>query len=220
MDLMMLYGNKDRAFQGLNHSIINYLNKGGMLMDETVIEDFRERVIRAREDNEEAGKIIKDFEPLIKKCIRMYIRDLNSIEDAIQEGRLAVFRCIMNYDITSRVPFEGYVKMAVIYTIRNFASKYRGNVSLDENTNEEGGSLLDLLDSGMDIEGEEIKKDTIRCLKAALDKLTDKERKVIDEFYFEGKTMREISRGRRCHYMTTVKHKERALEKLRRIMEK
>jgi RNA polymerase sporulation-specific sigma factor len=180
--------------------------------------DFRERIIKAREDKGEAAEIIKEFEPLIKKCIKLYIKDPGSFEDAMQEGRLAILGCIKNYDITSPVHFEGYVKMAVIYCIRGFASKHRENISLDEETTEEGGSLHDLIDSGVDVEGDEIKKEEINSLRAALDKLSEGERKVIDEFYFQGKTMREMSRGRRCHYMTVVKHKERALGRLREVI--
>jgi RNA polymerase sporulation-specific sigma factor len=179
--------------------------------------DFRERVIKAREDGREAVKIIGEFEPLIKKCIRMYLKDPNSFEDAMQEGRIAILTCIRNYDITSPAYFEGYVKMAVIYSIRNFASKSKESMSLDEET-EDGRDFHDILDSGMDIEEDAIRKERRDLLKAALDKLTEGERKVIDEFYFEGKSMREISRSRRCHYMTVVKHKEKALERLRREM--
>lgn len=187
-------------------------------MGDTLINDFRERVIKARRDDGEAARIIGDFEPLIKKCIKMYIKDPGNFEDAMQEGRSTIFGCILKYDITSPVLFEGYVKMAVIYSIRDFASKHRDNLSLDEEIKEDGGCLYDVLDSGMDIEGDEIKKESIRSLRAALNGLSEKERKVIDEFYFKGKTMKEMSMGRRCHYMTVVKHKERILKKLRRAM--
>jgi RNA polymerase sporulation-specific sigma factor len=188
-----------------------------MWMGDTVIKNFRERVIIAREDKEEAARIISEFEPLIKKCIRMYVKDNNSCEDALQEGRVAILGCIRKYDTSSHVHFEGYVKMAVIYCIRNFASKHRETMSLDEET-EDGRDFHDILNSGMDVEGEEIQKEDIRSLKAALEKLTDKERNIIKEFYFEGKTMREMSRGRRCHYMTVVKNKERVMDRLRREM--
>lgn len=180
--------------------------------------NLRERVIIAREDDREAVEIISDFEPLIKKCIRMYIKDPCNFEDAMQEGRQAILGCIKKYDISSPVYFEGYVKMAVIYCIRDFGLKHRENASLDEELTEDGGSLYDVLDSGMDIEEDEIKKETIKSLNAAINELSEKERKVINEFYFEGKTMREISRERRCHYMTVAKQKDRALEKLRKAM--
>jgi hypothetical protein len=47
-------------------------------MGDPAVRDFRERVIRAREDKEEAARIISEFEPLIKKCIRMYVKDPGS----------------------------------------------------------------------------------------------------------------------------------------------
>lgn len=184
------------------------------------INGLRERVIRAREDEVEAVKIIKDFEPLVKKCIRIYIKDPESFEDAMQEGRLAIFGCINKYDLNSSGYFEAYVKMAVIYCIKNFGSKYRENLSLDLETNEGGGTLYDILDSGMDIEGEEIRKEEINSLKSAILKLPQKQRKIIEEIYFEEKNMKEICRGRRCHYMTVVKIKKRALDRLRKVIER
>lgn len=187
-------------------------------MGDLGIKYFKERVIRAREDYGEAAKIISDFEPLIKKCIKMYIKDPEAFEDAMQEGRLAILGCIKKYDISSQVYFEGYVKMAVIYCIRDFGLRYRENISLDEGINEDGGSLYDILDSGVDIEENEINKERISSLNAALNELSEKERKIINEFYFEGKTMREISKVKRCHYMTVVKHKEKALQKLRQVI--
>lgn len=187
-------------------------------MNDSAAKDLRERVIRARKDELEALRITSDFEPLVKKCIRMYVKDPGSFEDAMQEGRHAILGCIKKYDISSPVYFEGYVKMAVIYCIRDFGLKHRENESLDEELTGDGGSLYNILDSGMDIERDEIRKERLSSLKAALNKLSEREREVIHEFYFEGKTMREMSRVRRCHYMTVVSQKDRVLKKLRQSM--
>jgi RNA polymerase sporulation-specific sigma factor len=184
------------------------------------IDDFRERVVRSREDTEEALKIIKSFEPLIKKCIKIYVKDPESFEDAMQEGRIAIFKCIYRYDVTSPIHFPGYAKMAVIYCIKGFGSKHKENISLDGEINDDGGTLYDIMDSGMDVEGDEIKREEINFLKSALLKLPQKERKIIEEVYFEGKSMAEICRGRRCHYMTVVRNKKKALDSLRKMIER
>jgi RNA polymerase sporulation-specific sigma factor len=183
-----------------------------------MINETAERVIKAREDKGECLKIIGDFEPLVKKCIKMYIKDNDRCEDAMQEGRITILSCIKNYDLSSPAPFEAYVKMAVIYSIKNLGLKYREHISLDEELTEEGGSLHDLLDSGIDLEGDAVKREELKNLGSALDKLPEGERKLIKEFYLEGKTMREMSKGKRCHYMTVVRRKERALGKLRELV--
>jgi RNA polymerase sporulation-specific sigma factor len=181
-------------------------------------DNFKERIIRAREDEKERLKITESFEPLIKKCIKMYLKDFRNYEDALQEGRVAVFSCINNYDLSSPIQFPGYVKMAVIYGIRDFASKYRENISLDEEIAEGGGSLHDILRSDFEVDGEQLKRDELDELQVAISKLPEKQRKVIEEFYFQGKTLKEMCVERRCHYMNVVKMKERAIKGLRGIM--
>ncbi|SKA84362.1 RNA polymerase sporulation-specific sigma factor [Caloramator quimbayensis] len=176
---------------------------------------MREKVAAAREDEKIRLEIIKSFEPLIKKCFKYYVKDLNYFNDAMQEGYLIVLMCIYNYDFNKEYPFEGYVKSSVIYGIKNFARKIKYNVSLDEPINEDEGCLYDVIESDLDVEGEFEHRDNIKNLKAALNKLSEKQRGVIDEIYFKNKNMREICKNRRCHYMTVEKLKERAIKVLR-----
>jgi RNA polymerase sporulation-specific sigma factor len=178
-----------------------------------------EMVIMAREDEEVEVQLVKNFEPLIKKCIRIYVKDYSYYDDAIQEGRFTVLQCIRRYDIISPIPFEGYVKMAVIYSIRDFAHKIRVCVSLDDEINEDGGSLYDILRSDQDIEVEKIHREELMELKKAFDRLPENYRSIIQKFYFEKISLREICRNRRCHYMTAVKLKERALKNLKEQLE-
>lgn len=178
-------------------------------------QNLKEMVIMARE-NEEAGvQILKDFEPLMKKCIRIYVKDFSYYDDAMQEARLAVLQCIRRYDIGSPVPFEGYAKMGVIYSVRDFAHRIRFNVSLDDEINEDGGTLYDILEGDMDIERDKIHSEELIELRSAFEKLPENYQDIIRKFYFEKMSLREIAGNRRCHYMTVVKLKERAVKCLR-----
>jgi RNA polymerase sigma factor (sigma-70 family) len=172
-------------------------------------------VLKAREDENVRLKLLKDFEPLIKKAIKLYVKDKNYFEDAMQQGYLTILSCIKSYDVSSKYPFEAYLKRAVIYAIRDFSKRIKNNLSLDEEINEDGGCLLDIIPSEINIEEENLKSNDIVMLKKALDSLSLSQRQVIEDVYFKGKSMKEVSKHRRCHYMSVVKLKERALNKLR-----
>jgi RNA polymerase sporulation-specific sigma factor len=174
----------------------------------------RDIVLRARENNEEKYKLAKSFEPLIKKCIRIYVQDKSYYEDAMQEGYITVFSCIKRYDINSAFPFAAYVKRSVIYSIRDFSKGIKSELSLNEES-DEGGSLMDILQSDTDIEGDYLKGEDSERLKAAMDSLALEQRRVIEEFFLKNRSMREISKNKRCHYMSIVQLKDRAIKKLK-----
>lgn len=181
---------------------------------------MKDIVLRAREDEEERVRLIKSFEPLIKKCIRVYLRDKSYFDDAMQQGYMTVMMCIDRFDVNSGYPFNAYVKRSVIYSIRDFAKKIRFNLSLDEEVNEEGGRLIDILSSDVDIEGDKIKYDDILELYSAIKELPEKQKRVIEDFYFKDISLTEMSKMRRCHYMTVVKLKERAIKTLRKSIKR
>lgn len=178
-------------------------------------ESMREKVIMARKNEDVEAQLVKDFEPLIKKCIGIYVKDYSYYDDAMQEGRLTILQCIKRYDIISPIPFEGYVKMGVAYSIRDFGNRIRNCISLDDEINEDGGTLYDILEGDQDIEEDEIHREEQIELSSAFEKLPDNYKDIIRKFYFEKISLREIAGNRRCHYMTVVKLKERALKCLR-----
>lgn len=182
-------------------------------------DSMKEIILRAREDDQEMTRLVKNFEPLIKKCIRIYIRDMTYFEDAMQQGYLTIIQCVKRFDLNSEIPFPGYVKRAAIYSIRDYAKKIKSDLSLDEET-EEGGSLLDTLSSGDDIEKDYFKGIDSKVLKEALKTLTSEQRRVVEDYYFKNISMRDICKNKRCHYMSIVKLKDRALIKLKVEMKK
>jgi RNA polymerase sporulation-specific sigma factor len=175
---------------------------------------MREIILIARQDNEEMAKFVKKFEPLVKKCIRIYIKDMGYFDDAMQQGCLTIIQCVKRFDLDSETSFLGYVKRAVIYSIRDYAKKIKSDLSLDEET-EEGGTLLDTLRSSDDIEKDYFNNIYNEALKEAISSLTLDQRRVIEDYYFKNLSMRDICKNKRCHYMSIVKLKERALTKLK-----
>lgn len=175
------------------------------------------RVVKARENDEDKLKLLRDFEPLIKKCIKIYLKDRYLYEDALHEGYAAILCCIKRFDINSEYPFNAYVKRAVIYAVRDFSWRGKYTASLDEISNE-GVSLYDVLESPDRVEDEALLKDEYSQLQNALEELPEKQRKVVEDFYFKGVSMKEVCKNRRCHYMSVVKLKDRAVKNIRRIM--
>lgn len=180
---------------------------------------MKKLVLDARENEDKRVMLTKAFEPLIKKCIKIYVKNAEYFEDAMQEGYYTVLQCIKNYDVDSRYPFPAYVKRAVIYSIRDFSKRIKENISLDEESREDGGgSLYEFLKSDADVEKEYILKDDVERLRAALKVLSQKQMEIIDDFFFKNVSMRDICKNKRCHYMAVVGLKDRAIKKLKEEM--
>ncbi|WDU82665.1 RNA polymerase sigma factor [Caloramator sp. Dgby_cultured_2] len=89
-----------------------------------------------------------------------------------------------NYDVNSNVPFEAYVKRAVLNSIREYARKIKEHISLDEDLTEDGEDLYEIIPSEVDIENERIKREDIKRLYNAINNLSPKQREVILEHFF------------------------------------
>lgn len=180
---------------------------------------MRDMVAIAKTDIDGKLTILKNFEPLIKKCFKMYVKDFNYFDDVMQEGYITILKCIDLYDLNSKTEFPGYVKMAVINNIRHFSRELKNEISLDDEINEVGGTLLDILESDVNIEGDKIHYDEIMSMHRCLKKLTQKQREIIEGYYFKGLSLQDICANRRCHYNAIVRLKKRALETLRKEMQ-
>jgi RNA polymerase sporulation-specific sigma factor len=177
--------------------------------------------LEARENEDKRTMLTIAFEPLIKKCIKIYVKNPGYFEDAMQEGYFTILKCIKNYDVDSTYPFPAYVKRAVIYSIRDFSKKIRENISLDaESEGDNERNLYDFLKSDADVEGEYILKHDVERLRMALMALSPKQMDIIRDFFFKNMSMRDICKNRRCHYMAVVGLKDRAIKKMKEEMNK
>lgn len=163
---------------------------------------------------------VKAFEPLIKKCIKVYLWDMQYYDDAVQEGYITIIKCMKSYDKSLGARFEAYVKRAVIYSIRDFSLKINiKDMSLNEE-NDEGGCILDFIESKENVEEDWLKSLQIKQLKEAIEKLPLKQREIIYEHYFNGKSLKEISCDKRRHYMGIIALKKRAILNLKEELTK
>lgn len=176
---------------------------------------MKDLVLLARTDETAKLELIKRFEPLIFKCIKMYIHDINSTQDALQEGYMTVLKCIYLYNVDSECGFPGYVKTAIINNLRKFSKNHPNTLSLDEECSDDGGTLLDTLPSEDVTEDYLIQLQLSHELKKAINTLSDNEKELIISIYFKQTKIIELSNGTRSNYVSLQRKRDRALSKLR-----
>lgn len=170
-------------------------------------------------DVESTELIIEKLNPLIVASIRRYYNKAADYDDLIQEGRLAVLECIKDYDESKGVYFLGYVKTMLKFLYLN---KHKEKILLSLNTpigESKDQELIDILESeDGDILEEILKTEELEEIRYALESLTERQRKVIIYFYFEGYSISEIAKRMDATYRTIVNTKTNALEKMRRML--
>lgn len=162
-------------------------------------------------------KIIELLEPLIKASISKYYYRAHLYDDLVQDGRVQILHCFDTFDSTKGVHFLGYVKTMLRYYYLN-RNRDMEHYSLDQ-TNEEGLSQMELLESEEDIEADFLESERNKKLNDALEQLTEIERSIVIDFYYKELSLNEIAELRSISYRTAVNNKTRAINKLRRFLE-
>jgi RNA polymerase sporulation-specific sigma factor len=162
--------------------------------------------------------LIQSFQPLFYKMMffmPVYKRDSKEL---FQESVLILLEAIKSYDVIKKVPFEAYIRDKLKYFYYAQLKKKEEDYSLDMGW-EEGSAIIDtLIDDKSQIEEYLEEKEKNKMLKDALSKLTKKQYKLIEDYYIKRKKLGEIALELDCSYGVAVKHKERALNKLKKIM--
>jgi len=176
---------------------------------------MKDLIILARTDQTAKLELVKRFEPLIYKCIKMYIHDINFTQDALQEGYVTILKCINLYNLDSECGFPGYVKTALINNLRKFSKNHQHTLSLDEECCDEGGTLLDTLPSDDIIEDYYIQSQLSHELKKTLMALPEDEKELIISIYFKQIKIMQLSNGTRSGYVRLQRKRDKALSMLR-----
>lgn len=180
-------------------------------------ENIEELVIRAKDgDNDAVQEIIKRYRGLVIKEAAKYKIPSYDFEDVVQHGYLTIIKSIEMYKENSSA-FNGYVINAIR---NNFYALLKGKIKNYREVPDD--TLLDLDFERYDftIEDQIIAYDEVKRLYRALDILSEEERRIIDEFYFENKALKEIACEGNKDYGKTFRMKKKALNKLRKAIEK
>lgn len=115
-----------------------------------------------------------DFAPLVRKYT------WNKSEDVRAEAWLAVVEATKLYDSTKGVPFAGFVKSRVKYSVWNMLRKqhrqWEHEVDLESNENNEENSLIDILSSGTNVSDEVEQIFLMEELREAINMLPERQR--------------------------------------------
>ena len=149
----------------------------------------------ARSGDEEAlSKIIKYYEPEVRKIACKYFLPRADYDDLIQEGRIAIYRAILSYNTKLDIPFVHFLRMVVkrkiIDNIRKYTRQKHVNLndafSLNNVISEtEETSYLELFPNVEDPAAMVINNDEVQSIIQALSNdLSNLERLVFDRHYF------------------------------------
>jgi len=186
------------------------------------IEDFNKVLEGALEgDDESVEKLFDMLKPLILSVSsKFYFGDMDR-DDLLQEGRLMILESLANFNRDKGVHFLGYIKSKLKYMYMNLNKEKNYEVSLNTRVELGEGSveLMDILeDESVDIEVDFLNKVDVENLRNSLGFLTSREYQVVNMYYLENMSMKDISRKLDLAYRTVVNTKVNAVEKLRKIL--
>lgn len=189
------------------------------LLNKNSYEDF-DRVLRSALVGEERAraKILSMLDPLIRSSIKRYCPVYSEFDDLYSDGRYMVLFCLENFD--GKRSFLKYVKDYLKFTyLDNY--KYLTNVERDlhdDDSDEEGLSIFDSLDAGVDIEADFLEAERKGILRDALDSLTPRQETVVRLFYYERLGLSEIADFLGISKRTVVNLKVAAIVNLRKFI--
>jgi len=158
----------------------------------------------ARSGNEEAlNEIIQHYEPEVRMIACKYFLPRADYDDLIQEGRIAIYRAIISYDVNSDIPFLHFLRMVIkrklIDSLRKYTRQKHTNLneaySLNNTISEsEETSFLELLPNAEDPASMVIANDEVHSMIHDLSKnLSNLERLVFEHYFIQGFKQREVS---------------------------
>lgn len=175
-------------------------------------EEIQLRAVRCSE--EDMVKIVEALRPLILSSIRKYYNKRHLYDELFQEGCVEIIEGLLDYDAEKGIPFIAYIKKRLYYYYLG-KNHNKEELSLDKE-NEEGDSLISLLQSDVDIEKDLLNKEEYRELQIAVSRLPERQRNIIIDFYFRKMKIKDIGEKYGISYRSCVNSKTKGLHNLRK----
>lgn len=177
----------------------------------------------ARSGDEEAlNMIIQHYEPEVRMIACKYFLPRADYDDLIQEGRIAIYRAVLSYNINLDIPFLHFLRMVIkrklIDSLRKYTRQKHSNLndaySLNNVISEsEETSFLSLLANAEDPATKVIANDEARSMIHGVNKdLSNLERLVFEHYFIQGFKQREISE----HLGLPPKSLDNAIQRIKR----
>lgn len=181
--------------------------------------DIVEKIVRDK-DIGKADIVIESYKPLLIAAIRKYYNKPHLYEELLQEGALEICEAILDFDESKNIPFSGYLKSRIYYFYLGKNHIKDDYISLDiEYGHDEEFSLLEIIPDDVNIEEEFLLKEKNEILYSSILSLTKRQRNIVLDFYFNGFSIKDISKKYDISYRTVVNTKTNALKKMKNFLE-
>ncbi|WP_312575360.1 sigma-70 family RNA polymerase sigma factor [Clostridium sp.] len=178
--------------------------------------DLNELVVRAKDGDKVAIESIVDrFRNYIKYFSRRIYVAGYEVEDLEQVGFYSLLKAIRACDIT-KYSFTPYAIASIknnYYSLIRSKVKEGYNLSLEADHN--GLKILDVLNSSDNIEEDYILKETLQQLKGLIDSLSPIEKEILENIFFQEKTIRQYAEEKNLKYHNVVYRKKSIISRLR-----
>lgn len=176
-------------------------------------------------DQEALNEIIQHYEPEVRMIACKYFLPRADYDDLMQEGRIAIYRAVLSYDVNLDIPFLHFLRMVIKRKLIDSLRKYtrQKHVNLNEAyslnnviSESEETSFLSLLPNAEDPASTVIANDEARSMIQDLNKdLSNLERLVFEQYFIQGFKQREVSERLGLH----PKSLDNAIQRIRRKTE-
>lgn len=164
---------------------------------------------------ENAQEIINAFMPLILKTVDSF--NFLERDEAIDYARMVVIDAIEKYD-EKKSNFPGFLKYKMRYFFLDLSKKKKTDSLNDRD--KDGIEKIEKLDSNIDIEDDFFEKERLKCLKAGLVLLKEKDQLILKYKYQDGKSHKEIASILSINAKTVTNRHYLAIRELRKHFEK
>ncbi|MGL5271221.1 MAG: sigma-70 family RNA polymerase sigma factor [Selenomonadaceae bacterium] len=149
-----------------------------------------------REDREARRILIESYQPLVFKQA-MQFRLMDNIMDIVQEGTIGLIEAVENYDYQRGAAFSLYAVHRIRGRMLNFVKKEGGaDIACIDGINgsyERTGADAELVDLAPSLPEQAENSILTQQLQAALARLPQKERLVINSVYLEQKEVKTVA---------------------------
>jgi len=181
--------------------------------------DLDELIIKAQKGDDFAvEEILKRFKPYIIKLSKTIYINGHDMEDLIQIGYVTLIKAIKSYDVTKTNKFIPYATCSIknnYYCEIRQKSKCNGETSLNLEIGD-GIQIIDNILSEENIEASYIIKEDVSALNSALSKLSAKDKEILNYVFFNNGKLVDYAKAKNIKYITSVKRKNSALERLKK----
>jgi RNA polymerase sigma-70 factor (ECF subfamily) len=160
-------------------------------------------------------RLVRDYQGLCWHIIQRMVRHPEDTRELCQEAFLRVHRNLHQYRFDA--PLKSWIGQVAYSVAKRHLERRR--IPLVETNDEDGGSLLDTVGDGFDLETATADDEVARCLHAAIETLPPLQRTLLTLYHLDEVPIAEIARITGLAEGTIKSHLFRSRKRLREALE-